>query len=323
MNKLRSLFDVTYGTKFDFNKMEICEDDFPEGINFVSRTSQNNGIVAKVKKNNNKSPLDKGQITVSLGGSYVLSAFLQLEEFYTAQNVAVLKPLEKLSERELFYYCMCITKNRFRYGAFGREANVTLKDLLIPSKNEIPNRVYTTKIPDYADIKDPLENKEISLSINDLKIFKIKNVFSISLGSPIHKSNIDDIEKGNVAYVTRTTVNNGIELFLDVSELNCKVYNGPVITVGAEGFKAFFQDSRFITGNKVNILNNRKLNKYNAMFINTILNFEIKNKFGYGRAIVKNRLENLEIKLPVDNSGNPDRKFMEDYIKSLPYSKYL
>jgi len=35
---------------------------------------------------------------------------------------------------------------------------------------------------------------------------------------------------------------------------------------------------------------------------------------------VKSRLEKLNIKLPADKNGNPDWKFMEDYIKSLPYS---
>jgi len=32
------------------------------------------------------------------------------------------------------------------------------------------------------------------------------------------------------------------------------------------------------------------------------------------------RLPFEKIKLPVDKKGNPDWKFMEDYIKSLPYS---
>ena len=34
-------------------------------------------------------------------------------------------------------------------------------------------------------------------------------------------------------------------------------------------------------------------------------------------------MNETEISLPVDQSGDPDWKFMEDYIKSLPYSKNL
>ena len=35
------------------------------------------------------------------------------------------------------------------------------------------------------------------------------------------------------------------------------------------------------------------------------------------------RLKKLSIKLPVDSKGEPDWKFMEDYIKSLPYSSNI
>ena len=32
------------------------------------------------------------------------------------------------------------------------------------------------------------------------------------------------------------------------------------------------------------------------------------------------RMQKSLIKLPVDSNGKPDWQFMEDYIKSLPYS---
>ena len=34
-------------------------------------------------------------------------------------------------------------------------------------------------------------------------------------------------------------------------------------------------------------------------------------------------IEDTDIKLPVTPNGEPDWRFMEDYIKSLPYSKNL
>ncbi len=64
------------------------------------------------------------------------------------------------------------------------------------------------------------------------------------------------------------------------------------------------------------------LNKYVAMFLITIFN---KNtiKFSYGNSANPNDIENLIIKLPIDKNGEPDWKYMENYIKSLMYSKYL
>ena len=48
MVKLNDLFDISYGTKFDWNKMT----EEQNGIAFVSRTSKNNGVVGYVERYN-------------------------------------------------------------------------------------------------------------------------------------------------------------------------------------------------------------------------------------------------------------------------------
>jgi hypothetical protein len=72
------------------------------------------------------------------------------------------------------------------------------------------------------------------------------------------------------------------------------------------------------------------------MFLSTILNKE-DYKYSYGRARIKSKLEEEIIKLPIkrnpdktpfvdddctysDEGYVPDWEFMEEYIKSLPYS---
>lgn len=44
---ITDIFDIRYGNQFDLSKMEILIDE-SEGINFVSRTSENNGSMATV-----------------------------------------------------------------------------------------------------------------------------------------------------------------------------------------------------------------------------------------------------------------------------------
>jgi len=58
------------------------------------------------------------------------------------------------------------------------------------------------------------------------------------------------------------------------------------------------------------------------MFVCTVLNAET-DKYCYARARILDLVENEIVKLPVDNAGNPDWQFMEDYIKSLPFSAKL
>ena len=48
-----------------------------------------------------------------------------------------------------------------------------------------------------------------------------------------------------------------------------------------------------------------------------------KYRFNYWKKWGLEKMRVSKIKLPVDNSWKPDFKFMESYIKSLPYSKYL
>ena len=111
MEKLSEIFDIVYGNQFDLNKMSVSDESY---INFVSRGATNLGVVSKVDKCNDKEPFPAGCITVALGGS-VLSSFVQTNEFYTGQNVKVLKPKSKMSFELLVYYALCVEKNKFRY----------------------------------------------------------------------------------------------------------------------------------------------------------------------------------------------------------------
>ena len=55
-----------------------------------------------------------------------------------------------------------------------------------------------------------------------------------------------------------------------------------------------------------------------TVIIITIINNE-SFRFSYGRNCT-GTLDDLEIKLPAKNKETPDYEFMENYIKSLPYS---
>ena len=99
------LFYVYSGSKLDYGKQTESVD----GINFVSRNSNNNGVVGRVILEEGMKTFKKGDITVPLGGSYLLSAFVQDEDFVTAQNVCVLRPKKKMTE--MLYQCYGLKDN--------------------------------------------------------------------------------------------------------------------------------------------------------------------------------------------------------------------
>lgn len=134
---ISDLFDVVYGTNLELNRLtEIGEG----GVNFISRTSRNNGVSARVKALPNLQPIPGGVLTVAGGGS-VLETFYQVEPFYSGRDLYYLRPLLPLTPEEMFFYAACLRANRYRYN-YGRQANRTLRDIQVPTPDVIPSWVY-------------------------------------------------------------------------------------------------------------------------------------------------------------------------------------
>lgn len=134
--ELNVIFNIKHGNKFDLNKMVQCPQT-KDSVAFVGRSGTDNGISGFVERRTDVVPFDAGLITVALGG-VALSSFVQPKPFYTAQNIDVLVPRKAMSLDVKCFYCVCIEANRFRYSTFGREANRTLKNLLVPNLSRVP-----------------------------------------------------------------------------------------------------------------------------------------------------------------------------------------
>jgi hypothetical protein len=154
--KVKDLFTVYQGNSLEL--MHIGESK-GTGINFVSRTAQNNGVVAEVERQEDITPFPDGYITVALGGS-VLSAFVQTKPFYTAFHIAALKPQREMTLAEKLYYCMCIKANAYRYG-YGRQANKTLKDIELP--DAVPEWVHAAFIKSVKTAVKKMANTIVKL----------------------------------------------------------------------------------------------------------------------------------------------------------------
>ena len=136
------LFEVKYGSNLELNALVLD----PDGINFVSRTTRNNGVSARVAELPNKNPIESGVLTVAAGGS-VLATFLQPEPVYSGRDLYYLRPLVPLTLEQKLFCCMGIKANRYRYN-YGRQANKTLRDLRIPDPRKAPAWVHAG----FADI---------------------------------------------------------------------------------------------------------------------------------------------------------------------------
>ena len=149
---LSALFSVTYGVNLELNRMTINSGGFP----FVGRSDRNNGVTARVALSPDLVPNPAGTLSVAGGGS-VLATFLQLEAYYSGRDLFYLTPLVPMMDSQKLYYCACIRSNRYRY-SYGRQANKTLKELLIPNLDDVPEWVNGGLSRVVSDFSTRLQN---------------------------------------------------------------------------------------------------------------------------------------------------------------------
>ena len=296
------------------------------------------GVVAYVDNYTHQA----GCITFACYGS-IGEVFFHEKPIWASDNVNVLIFKDHQPNKYTWIFITSLLdqeKYRFSYGLtakMDRLKNLRIKLPILedgyPDWNWIENYVKNTLIPQLPQTAQELfsddfvpravSTKKLTLDTKSWKTFLAKEVFKITLGRPIHKSDLEtELWVIGNPYITRTTERNGTEWYID-EEMEEYINTWNAITIWAEWFMAFYQEKDFYNGNKISILRNSELNKYNSVFLATILDKEVGDRFSYWRGAVKWKLENMKIKLPVTSTWSPDWQWMEDYIKGLPYSSSL
>lgn len=317
--KISDLFKVIYGVNLELVNLIQCNSTDKNSIPFVSRTENNNGVSAYVKIELDVEPNLGHTLSVAGGGS-VLSTFYQPFPYYSGRDLYVLIPKKKMSIIEMLFYAKCISANKYKYN-YGRQANKTLKNILVPSQipEELKNilSIYYNELEKSISQK-PLVNKDIRLDIDKWKEFELKKLFKIQGSKTMPLLVLEEYGKGKYPYITTQASNNGTEGFFDFYSEDGNVLTADSAVLGY----CSYQPLPFSASDHVEkLIPKFKMNKYIAMFLTTILNLE-QYRYNYGRKCSQTRMKKISIKLPVKN-GNPDWQFMEDYIKSLPYSSNL
>jgi hypothetical protein len=280
MKPLNELFEVAYGNKLDLNKLERMARE-SGGINFVGRSSQNNGVSGVVRPIPGIAPYPNGLITVALG----------------------------------------IRKNRFRYSAFGREANRTLRTLSVPCVEEFPDWIKGYDPSSLGDREKAVTPglKSVKLRVDEWVPFTYGDLFEIRKGQRLTKANM---LVGATPFVGASDRNNGVTTWVG-QEHN---HSGNTISVSYNGSvaEAFYQPTSFWASDDVNILYEKafEFNTQIGLFLCALIRRE-KYRFSYGRKWHLDRMKQSTILLPVGDQGKPDTAFMEFYINSLPYSSQI
>ncbi|MBQ8509363.1 MAG: restriction endonuclease subunit S [Clostridia bacterium] len=176
--------------------------------------------------------------------------------------------------------------------------------------------------PDYSWATGCIEpNAEISLSDREWAEFKVKDIFDVFTGGDLI---ISKVCEGNIPVISHSKENNGVAIYSDLIPGRMIFDCNKTISLADRGnFYSFVQGRDFYVGTRVKALVAKYPcpNKLNLLFITSIINCH-ESEFNYGRNCCAN-LPELSLLLPVSTDGKPDYEFMEQYMKSLPFSKVL
>lgn len=313
MIKVADYFNATYG------KVKEPFGNFVDGKTpFISSGDSNNGVVGFFDLN----PMYKNVISVARTGSIGSSFY---HPYYCAINsdCIILEPKQKFTQGQMLVFVTLLRKNTYRY-SYARKVT--------------PERLLATEIPDnfnhilgnvnvaekIVKLSKPKSYNRFSFSDREWEWFKYPEVFEIIKG---HYNNRPELDENGIPFVSATENNNGITDY--VVKEGTKIFPARSMTVSNDGSvgNAFYQAKEFTCSHSINVLRinakfGKELNQYIAFFLVPLIQKE-RYRFGYGFKWRIERMRESKIKLPVDSDGNPDWQFMEDFIKSLPYSASL
>lgn len=326
--KVSDLFDVKYGVNLELNACDECDRSVENSVNFVARTAENNGVSSRVVTIDGVIPQKAGLISVAGGGS-VLSTFLQSEPFYSGRDLYTLEAKNDISDEAKMFVITVIEQNKYRY-SYGRQANKTLPDL------ELKLPVTKEHKPDWQFMEDfikslhhkPLTTKNkvgqaAELNVTGWKEFRVGDLFDIHPTKALDGVTSDDCVGYGVPLVVNSADNNGVAGLCDLNPTE----DGGIITFSdtTDGNTFFYQPNPFVGFAHVQGMypKTRKWSEGELLFICTMLMFDARGRYNYGRKMRRDTIADVMLKLPVDDNGNPDWRFMNDYMKALPYGDRL
>lgn len=311
-------------------------DDKEKTVPYITRSDANNGLARFVSaKNYEFGSDDGGCITVGLDTQ---TAFYQPHKFVTGQNVQVITG-DNLDEDVAQFFVPILRQQmtaKFNWGGNGATlGRMKRLSLMLPVDDAgEPDYEYMAeytrqkreamldKYFEYAEERVAELGDIVDISALDEKEWKpikLSLLGQVSSGRDIYAS---ERVPGDTPYITSGSQNNGIGYFVgnsnDTLDSNYIAFNRN----GAVG-KAFYHSYKSLLGNDC-----RKLhlshwdnNKFVGIFIATSISMQSE-CFSYSRKLGTARANQLQIMLPVDDAGEPDYAYMEQYAKNMMLRKY-
>lgn len=321
--KIEELFDIHPTNHYNMTNSNLF---MKEGsIPVIVNSSYNNGVGGYVSL----LPTEKGGIITFSDTTDANSIFYQPNDFIGYSHVQGMYPKFKNVTNNIMRFIATIFKIKaltmgYDYAnKFRRDIAEKLK-IKLPSKKGEPDWEYMESYMKniMQDSEKKIENLQ-NISKHKNKI-DVKNwqefllggndgLFNIVKGTRLTKANM---KEGNINFIGSSAINNGVTNHISNSE---RVHSANLITVSYNGSigEAFYQDEPFWASDDVNVFYPKFEQNFEiAMFLIPLIR-KVGEKYKF---VDKWKIEDMcndKIKLPKNKNGEPDWKYIENYMKNI------
>lgn len=165
-----------------------------------------------------------------------------------------------------------------------------------------------------------LEYKDIpALDEKEWKEFALEELFSVGAGKRLTNADKTD---GDRPFIGATDNSNGITGFVGNNNASCDRnvlgvnYNGAPCIAFYHPYECIFTDDV----KRLHLLHHED-NEYVLLFFKAIV-MQQRTKYSYGYKFKEKRMLRQKMMIPVDDNGEPDYAYMEQYAKNMMLRKY-
>ncbi len=313
------------------SKDDIQPKDFVEGeIPLVSSGKENNGIIAFVE--DKKARLwEANTLTIDMFGK----VFYQENPYFAVSHGRVNILLPKISmTKECLQFMGCaiekVTLQKYAFNEMCTGTKVLKDNIKLPATpNGAPDWTYMesymasleTKVAESLTMLQAAKDAEKKkVDTREWGEFRVGELFEVKISKSVDKGGLEFAEDGEYDFIGRTPLNNGIQGRLN--KLKFEANQEGTYSIAQIGMHVCqYRERKWYASQNIFVLTPfaEKSHKANK-FIATIITRYLDCAYGedtYATYPTAKTLPHLKIKLPVDKTGQPDWRYMEEYMRKV------
>ena len=246
-----------------------------------------------------------------------------------------MKPLKKLNASHLQFISVSInnaSRGKFSYNQMCSSKRIARLPIFLPvDESGAPDFAYMENyvraleekiLQRYRDFVKEMDAAPVApLGEKIWRSFRLLDYFDFIKGD---QKDMSALEAGDVPIVSAKNNNNGYKMFVDAE--GQKIFKGNFLTINNNGDGgagiAYYQPADVLLDIHVTALYPKIEMSREAMIFMSRCITNQREKFGFGYTLSNKRLNIFRVMLPVNEAGEPDFEYMENYVRNIEAEQY-